>query len=319
MPDSRRAGSPRHCRQEMSRPVFSRLAAQTTPLDNALTPLEIAELLRDPTHQHLPFAIAPLLRESPPTCYVREELNQDVRLYSANRGACTLIVAFGGASHRLMKPISHFLQMMSDDIYDVLVITDAKRRHHDAGIRGYSNSLLETLVRIKALSDTRSYRRLVTYGTSMGGFPALRAGLWLGADRAVSVGGAFCSHPPRLLQGSNEVGAFDLLCHCRPRGHVPVVTAFSTGHSLDVERHAALRAVLPDCVELKINSDRHNVIHHLDRRGQLPAFYATIFGESDVSPSASWRPAKSKASDSHRHPTGVWQRLFRRCRALFRR
>src|SRR4029078_10032008 len=303
----------------MSAPVFRRLAAQTAPLDNSLTPLEIAELLRNPTHQHLPFAIAPLLRVSPPTRYLREELNQDVRLYSAHVGARTLIVGFGGASHRLMKPISHFLQMMPDDFYDVLVITDAQRRHHDAGIQGYSNSLLETLIRIKALSDTRSYRRRITYGASMGGFPALRAGLWLGADRAVSIGGAFCSHPPRLLRGSDEVRAVDLLAHCRPGGYVPLVTAFSTGHSLDVERHAALRAVLPDCIELKINSDRHNVIHHLDRRGELPAFYATIFGENDVSASPNWCPAKSKALQARRHPRSVWKQLFRRCRAFFRR
>jgi hypothetical protein len=303
----------------MSRPVFSRRAAQTTHLDYSLTPLEIAELLRNPTHEHLPFAIAPLLRESPPTRYLREELSQGVRLFSANRGARTLIVAFCGASHRLMKPISHFLEMMPDEVFDVLVITDAQQRLHDAGVQGYSNSLLETLIRIKALSDTRSYRRLITYGTSMGGFPALRAGLWLGADRAISIGGAFCSHPPRLLRGPDEVRAFDLLCHCRPRGHVPVVTAFSTGHSLDVERHAALRAVLPDCVELKINSDRHNVIHHLDRRGQLPAFYATILGESDVSPSPNWRPAKSKAFRSPGRRKSLWRRLAQRWRALFSR
>ena len=302
----------------MSRPVFSRLAAQTTPLDNSLTPLEIAELLRRPTHQHLPFAIAPLLREAPPARYLREELSQGVRLYSANRGARTLIVAFCGAVSRLMKPISHFLQMMPDEIYDVLVITDAQQRHHDAGARGYSNSLIETLGRIKALSGTRSYRRLITYGTSMGGFPALRAGGWLGAHRAISIGGAFCAHPPRLVRPSSEIRAFDLLCECRPRGNVPVVIAFAARNPRDVEQQAALRAVLPDCVELQIDSERHNVIDHLDRRGRLPAFYTTIFGEADVIPTARWRPAKLKASHSHPSPS-VWRRLVGRCRTLFRR
>jgi hypothetical protein len=300
----------------MSAPVFSRLAAQTAALDNSLTPLEIAELLRNPTHQHLPFAIVPLLRESPPARYRRQELSQDVRLYSANRGARTLIVAFCGNAHRLMKPISHFLQMMPDDVYDVLVFTDVQRRHHDAGIQGYSKSLLETSVRIKELSESRGYRRLITYGTSMGGLPALRAGLWLGAERAISIGGRFCAHPPRLMHASSEIRAFDPLCDCRQRGHVPVVTVFAARNPQDAEQQAALRAVLPHCIELKIDGESHNVIHHLDGRGHLPAFYAMIFGESDVSPSPSWRPAKRK---THPHPTSVWQRLVRRCRKLFRR
>jgi hypothetical protein len=299
----------------MSAPVFSRLAAQTAALDNSLTPLEIAELLRNPTHQHLPFAIAPLLQEAPPVRYLREELSQDVQLYSANRGARTLIVAFCGAVSRLMMPISHFLQMMPDDVCDVLVFTDVQRRHHDAGIQGYSNSLLETSIRIKALSESRRYRRLITYGTSMGGFPALRAGLWLGADRAIAIGGAFCLHPPRLMQPSSEIRAFDLLCDCRQRGHAPVVTVFASKNLRDVEQQAALRAMVPDCIELKVSTDRHNVIHYLDRHGRLPAFYATIFGEADVSPS--WRPAKNKVSYSP--PTSVWQRLIRRCRALVKR
>jgi hypothetical protein len=302
----------------MSAPVFNRLSAQTAPLDNSLTPLEIAELLRNPTHQHLPFAIAPLLREAPPARYLREELSRDARLYSANRGARTLIVAFCGAVSRLMKPISHFLQMMPDDAYDVLVFTDVQQRHHDAGIPGYSNSLLETLIRIKILRDSRSYSRLITYGTSMGGFPGLRAGLWLGADRAISIGGAFCTHPPRLMHPSSEIRAFDLICDCRPRGHVPVVTAFAARNPIDVEQQVALRAVLPDCVELKISTQKHNILHLLDLRGHLPAFYATIFGEADVSPTPSWHPSKSKAPVSPRPALSVWQRLIARCGALVR-
>ena len=208
--------------------------------------------------------------------------------------------------------------MMPDDVYDVLVIADAQQRHYEAGSRGYSNSLLETLVRIKALSEARSYRRLITYGTSMGGVPALRAGLWLGADRAISIGGWFCTHPPRLMQPSTEIQAFDLICDCRPRGHVPVLTVFAAKNLRDVAQQAMLRAVLPDCVEIKIDSESHNVIQYLDRRGRLPAFYATIFGEADVRSTTFKRPDTRKVSRSHRPPS-IWQRLVGRYRARFRR
>jgi hypothetical protein len=87
----------------------------------------------------------------------------------------------------------------------------------------------------------------------------------------------------------------------------------------DIEQQAALSAVLPDCVEIKINHDRHNVLHHLDRRGELRSFYATIFGEDDVSPTTFSRPAIREAAHSPPTTKSVWQRLLGRCRALFRR
>jgi hypothetical protein len=273
----------------MKAPVLNRLAAKTVSLDNQLTPLEISELLRNPTYKHLPFAIARLLQDQPPVRYLRYELGRCVSFYSANRDASTLIIAFRGNAFRLMMPISHFLQIMEDDRYDVLVLTDAQRRHFDAGIAGYANSLLETLIRVKVFAETRSYRRIITYGTSMGGLPALRAGLWLGADRAVSIGGAFCKHPLRLMQASNEIRAFDLICACRRRRDVPVVTAFAARNERDVEQQAALNAVLPGCVAVKIDTAAHNVLHHLDQLGQLRSFYAMIFGDDAVSPTACWK------------------------------
>jgi hypothetical protein len=268
----------------MSTPVFNRLAAKTVGLDNRLTPLEISELLRSPTHKHLPFAISRLLQDQPPVRYLRYELGRYVSFYSANRGASTLIIAFCGNAFRLMMPISHFLQMMQDDRYDVLVLTDVQRRHFDAGVAGYANSLLEMLTRLKAFVEARPYRRVITYGTSMGGFPALRAGLWLGADRAVSVGGAFCKHPRRLTQTAHAIRAFDLICACRRNDDVPAVSVYAAHNRRDLEEQAQLSAVLPRSVGLSIGTESHNVLHHLDQLGRLGAFYTKIFGEDAVGP-----------------------------------
>jgi hypothetical protein len=208
---------------------------------------------------------------------------------------------------------------LQDDVYDVLILSDIQRRHYDAGIAGYSSSLLEMLDRLRTFTEARCYRRIVTYGTSMGGYAALRAGLWLGADRAVSIGGGFCVHPPRLVQGGYEIRAFDLICACRRRGDVPVVTVFAAGNLRDIEQQAALSGVLPDCVALKVDTERHNVLHHLDRRGELRSFYATIFGEGVVSPVTYSRFAVREASHTPRATKSVWQRWLGRYLALFRR
>ena len=76
-----------------------------------------------------------------------------------------------------MLPISFFLQLMRDDKHDVLVLSDEHRRHFDGGVEGYSSSLLDTLKRIQAFAEAKPYEKVITYGTSMGGFPAIRAGL----------------------------------------------------------------------------------------------------------------------------------------------
>jgi hypothetical protein len=262
--------------------AFNRLAAKTMKLDNELTPLEIAELLKSPTHEHRPFAIARLLQQRSAARYLRYELGRYVSFYSANRGASTLIIAFCGNAFRLMMPISHFLQMIDEDRYDVLILSDIQRRHFDAGVAGFANSLLEMLTRLKSFVDARAYRRLIAYGTSMGGLPALRAGLWLGADRAVSVGGGCCKHPPRLTRAASEIRAFDLLCACRRTADVPTVIVYAAKNRLDLREQVQLSAVLPQSVSLSIDTDAHNVIHHLDQTGRLGAFYAKIFGEDAV-------------------------------------
>jgi hypothetical protein len=261
----------------MKRPVFSRVKTKTRTLDDKLTPLEIAALLRRPLVSHLPFAIAPLLSDRPPVRYVRSDLCEYVHFYSANRGAPNLIVAFCGSGHRLMMPVSYFLQLMQDDFYDVLLLADVQRRHFDGGIPGFSSSLVETLQRIRAFLETRSYRGVIAFGTSMGGFPALRAGLWLGANRAISIGGGFCSHPLRLLRMQHEMRAFDLICACRPTSNVPLLAVFASSNTVDARQYEVLRQVLPHCVPMKIEAEVHNVLKHLDRNGRLSSFFAEIF------------------------------------------
>lgn len=261
----------------MTGPVFRRAKIRTRKLDDTMTPLEIAALLQSRTYSHMPFAIAPLLERGPPVGYRCYNISEHVRLYSADRGAPNLIVAFAGGVFRLMVSISYFLQMMQDDVYDILLLTDITRRHFEGGIDGYSSSLLETADRVKAFVEARAYRKVIAYGTSMGGFPALRAGLQFGADRAISVGGGFCVHPPRLVESEHEIRAFDLLCACRPMREISLFAVFAVKHEGDAGHHAILRQLLPNCVMMEIDVPSHNVLHHLDMLGELQSFYATVF------------------------------------------
>jgi hypothetical protein len=85
------------------------------------------------------------------------------------------------------------------------------------------------------------------------------------------------------MQATHEIRAFDLLCACRRNYEVRAVSVYAAKNRLDLQEQAQLSAVLPRSVGLSIDTESHNVIHHLDRLGRLGAFYAKIFGEDAVS------------------------------------
>ncbi len=75
----------------------------------------------------------------------------------------------------------------------------------------------------------------------------------------------------------HEIRAFDLLCNCRPAREVPLFALFAAKHERDAANHAILRQVLPHCVITEFDVPLHNVLHHLDKQGELQSFYAKVF------------------------------------------
>src|SRR5690606_19434935 len=135
----------------------------------------------------LPFAILPLLQSGQnPSAFSRKRISRSACFYTANRGARTLLVALCGNRRRPGVPTSFFLQMLNEDLYDVLLLSDDGRLHYDKGVKGFSRSLLDTARQIRTLADHRGHEKIITFGTSMGGPPALRIGLLLQAERAIS-------------------------------------------------------------------------------------------------------------------------------------
>lgn len=262
--------------------LFSREKLRAVAFENTLTPLEIAVLLKKPKYRELPFVVARLLRSEPPRRYVRQLLAPSVTFFSAHRGARDLIVGFCGKSRRLMMAISRFLQLIDDELYDVLILADPSQRHYEAGLADFSTSLLGTAQAIETFAKQRHYRRLITYGTSMGGLAAVRAGLWLGADRAISTGARFCSHGRRVLDPMHELPAFDLLCDCRSRHpRSQVVAVFSARHALDRRHFATLRQILPRSIALTFDDDEHCPYTAIGD-AELRVFFARLFGEAPI-------------------------------------
>ncbi len=238
-----------------------------------MTPLEVAE--------H-PALWRQLFRTRQPPAsqvkrFVRTEIAAGVILFSANSSAAALIVGFCGKGQRLLMPIAMMLQFLDDEKYDVLIVQDSRRLHFDQGIERFAATLPALANEILSIAKRRNYSSIVTYGTSMGGFPALRAGEYLGADRAVSAGGRFVWHMARFKKQTAPVGAFDPICNCRMPFRTPCYALFSSGKADDLEAADQLAAIMGRGHAIGLPSSEHNFPFRMYLKGKLTEYHREIF------------------------------------------
>ena len=280
--------------------LFESLRRETSPLradqtfrriEDTLTPLELSRSLA--MFDRLTGVAADVvaksdilkvLREAAPQRYERRILSEDVAMYAAPGGlkaAKSLIVAFCGRSHRLMTPWSLFLQSIPASAFDVLILADRSNNHFFNGIEGYAQSLYALSTRVLRDAKARDYSRLLAFGTSTGGLPALRFGLLAGADRAISVGGQMAWHIQRLRMygGEHALQAFDPLCACSKPRKGQLVCVFAEHSAPDVLSARHMQAVVGAVPVSLAGTDKHNVIYEIYKTGKLPQFYERLFGQ----------------------------------------
>lgn len=126
-----------------------------------------------------------------PEPFVRQRIGREIGLYEGpgNRADKTLIIAFGGGAHRIMMPISVFLQHVDATRVSVALLRDPKQEGFRDGIWGIAPTILGLVEQLPAILKTSDYRSVVVLGTSGGGLPAILTGMTLGTKAAVSVGG----------------------------------------------------------------------------------------------------------------------------------
>ena len=212
-----------------------------------------------------------------PSPFTRTEIASGVNLYSAEGGAQNLIVGFGGSLGRLNMAIFMVLEALDSAKCDLLLLAEFKKLHFDQGIEGYARSMPELMNKVGDFARQRGYRSIITYGTSMGGFPALRGGDMLGADRAISIGGRFAWHPGRISRGEEQIGAFDPICSCRMPFRVPCYLLYAGDKNLDVDHAEMLARIMPESRRISLPGNDHNFPHQIRSRGKLDSFFSEIF------------------------------------------
>jgi hypothetical protein len=216
--------------------------------------------------------------DAAPQCFWRRRVAGDIDLYcdpSVPAAEKCLVLAFCGSAHRLMMPIPCTLQYLPADRCDVVVLRDQSHMHYVNGIRPYASSFFDLVRKLAVDLRVPEYMSVSTYGTSMGGFVALRCGIILNARRAISVGGTSAWQPPRLVR--NDFPAFDLLCQCNAKTKTTLYCCYPADHGADAAAAAHIASFLPVRQVPIANTSAHNVIFELWRRNQLAAFYGRIF------------------------------------------
>lgn len=209
--------------------------------------------------------------------YSREILSPGVTLYTAGRSARTLIVGLCGRDQRLFLPVGIILQNLDHERFDLITLWDRRELHFDHGIEGYARSLPDLAARLSDFAASRGYSSIVTYGTSMGGIPAMRIGQLMEADRAIAAGGRFAWNIGRLLRNEAYIQPFDPLCHCRRTGPTEHYAIFSEDNKEDVENAERLAATCPDCRLIPMPHQDHNFPHAIQKCRRLDEYHREIF------------------------------------------
>jgi len=255
-----------------------------------ITPLEAAEL-NEGSHRFPPPTQAWLGKLAalgefatvPPQRYRRQALVPDIDIYSdasIPSGRKGLILGFSGAAGQLMIPTPVFLQYVSSERYDVVVLRDRTKQGYAIGIPPYAHNLWDLAQKLTAEIGAATYRRVYPYGTSMGGFPALRCGLLLKTETAVSGGGQFPWYPPHLSRNT-DVPAFDPLCDCNAKSKTKLICYHSTGSPTDVQSVEMLQRILP-IERVPVEAPGHAFLGQLWSEGRLRGFYDRIFGDDSA-------------------------------------
>lgn len=258
-------------------------------LEDQYTPRQLEELLpalRGLTgHAATAWRTSFILRElyeKPAESYEREDLAPDVVFYRGDGrpDQKSLIVTFCGRSQRPNMSWSLYLQYLPSELFDVAILCDRSNNHYNDGIAGYAPDMLSLQRRLADDLQFSSYRRLVFYGTSSGGLPAIRAGLLTGAHRSIAVGGLFAWPIYRLTQGQ-KFQTFDPICNCfaKSRGEVLLIHASNERDLVGAKQ--AERALQAKRIRMASTSD-HNVNHQVYLAGKLMDFHGRMFEFGDA-------------------------------------
>lgn len=277
-------------------------------LDNRMTPREAHQLARHISQGRLLRAFNSLRRRSSAEVYTRTQEWASQTLASFNltkhvpassistqrrwtRGGATLyqsnaapsdalMIGFAGNLRRLMLPTPLLLQQVSPFGVDVLKLECPRGTAFRDGVDAYSDDLPSTVEWLRALITEHGASRVVVLGTSSGAFPAILAGLSLGASSVLAVG-TRTDEPGSFVTPPEHRPLADVIASCQPPGPPPTVhLLFGSESPLDSEFAAQVGSHLESARLLPVVGAGHACLFRLINSGTMQAtLRSTLFAD----------------------------------------
>lgn len=252
---------------------------QLSKAESNLTPQGLLDLVERKPWAAPFLAKLPLAKGESAVRFESQIFSDELVLFTGMGQPRNLLVCFTDKHWHLFLPVPLFLQALGNQGFDVMIVHDRRRGRHRLGLDGLSGSLWETCQTIARKIDLTRYQSLTTFGSSMGGFAALRAGLLLNARKAVGIGGSFSNHTGWYEATSGFLPAFDEICDCADTGKTVFELYYSINSHDDKTNALMMEQVLPGLRLFACDTRKHNIFPELDRRGTTRAFLHAILGE----------------------------------------
>lgn len=205
-----------------------------------------------------------------PAPFQSVELDRTTTLYTGEKRAPGVVVAFCGKAGLLFVPIALILQYLTPGEFDLLLIREAYKDSEN----GTNLSFAENLEKLGAAVGLTRYREIRTLGTSAGGAAALAAGVVTGATRAISFSGhlpsagityrgkATVSEVEQILRGAKPATRFSAVYGAENR--------FDAGNAMALSKMVPLHHyAIPGVKE-------HNVVFALHKRNELAKVFTDV-------------------------------------------
>lgn len=201
----------------------------------------------------------------------------------------TLLIAFGGIASQIGGvPPFEFLSVVRTQDARRVFVRDLDQCWYQRGVRGASTNAEETTAALRAIIDDTSPSRVVTLGTSAGGFGAIAFGCAIGADLALAFGpqtftSTWLRRWHRDRRWAEEILTLDALdpagvvrdllpiVKTSARSPRPTQVEIHYGAAARIDRVHAHRLRRAANVTVHAHAGGHNVSKELRDRGELDA------------------------------------------------
>jgi hypothetical protein len=208
----------------------------------------------------------------------RRSLAKCVRLYTgpgADVAEKTLIVGFAGKALRLMLPMWTFLAHLDSRKYDLLFLWDPTRGHYRNGTPDLGDNFKDLVTSLGKVVSDLGHGKVISFGVSAGGLPAICAGIANRWDSIVTVGNDY----PKL-----QKHLFPMLVHDNTERtkEQSLRLYYSQHHLWDQASARAVANMTNGEARAIADCSDHDPLWQVYRRGGLAQLFAEFFGETKV-------------------------------------